>query len=175
MTFPTSQFQNFSAVSDPLSPTIHLNRMPFKHPFVQEPSPNIIFDLIHGNQVISYHFPLVICSDTPKMKKMAPETSKTPEVKTTYGLKPLMDTQAQIFNPICAYHLVDLYFYLFRNHVKGEYPFHVVESSLYYQVTPFGHHFPKFISWLVAVYIDKKKYFDSSSRTKILKVTLKFK
>lgn len=104
------------------------------------------------------------------MKKTKHETSKTHEVKSSSGLEPLMDTKAQIFDPGCAYHLINLHFDLSRNQVRGEGTFRVVESGLYYQVMPFVHHFPEFISWLTGTYSDDKNYVFSSG-AKILEIT----
>lgn len=84
-----------------------------------------------------------------------------------------MDIEGQIANPTCAYHLTNLRFDLFMNHISGEDTFQVIDSGLYFQFTPLVHHFPKFISWLTAAYLDWNNYFVSNSRTKILEITPK--
>lgn len=82
-----------------------------------------------------------------------------------------MDTEAQVVDPACAYHLSNLHFELYGSHVIGEDPFWVVDSDLYYQITPIMHHFLEFVSWLAAAYIDEKNCFVSSFGVKIIEVT----
>lgn len=84
-----------------------------------------------------------------------------------------MDPEGQIEYPMCSYHLVDLHFNLFVDHVRGEDIFQVVESNLYIQITPSIHHFLEFISCLTMAYLDEKNYFVSTLGTWILEVTQK--
>jgi len=56
------------------------------------------------------------------MKKAAPETPNIHEAKPSSSVNPLIDTEAQIADPVYAYHLDDLRFNLYGNHVRGEDP-----------------------------------------------------
>lgn len=82
-----------------------------------------------------------------------------------------MDKEAEIHDPPRPYHLSDLQFNMYSRHFKGEDTFRVVESGLYYQISPSIYHFPKFVSWLTASYVDDKKCFISYVGVKIMEIT----
>lgn len=59
---------------------------------------------------------------------------------------------------------------MYDHHFKGEYPFRVVEPWLYYQISPYVYHFPKFVSYLATSYVEDKNCFVSSIGVKIMEI-----
>lgn len=77
-----------------------------------------------------------------------------------------MDIGAQIMEPPYAYHLSDPRFDLYGHHVRG------FDLGIYNQIMFSLFYFPNFISWLTPAYIEEMNCFVSSTKSKILEVTL---
>lgn len=105
------------------------------------------------------------------MKKPTPKAPKSRDAKPSLNIESLMETNSQIYDSTCPYHLLDLLFDMYDHHFKIEDPFRVLDSRLYYQISPFVYHFPKFVSWLVVSYVEYKKCIVSSTGVKILEIT----
>lgn len=117
------------------------------HPACLEPPLNIVFSYLQENKVTGWSLsPENYLNVHWNMKKVAPKSPKSWEVKPSCSVKHLMDTEAPIVDPSCAYHFANLRFNLYGNHVIGEDPFQVVELGLYYQISPSVYHFLEFVS-----------------------------